>query len=75
MILTIINALSDNMENLWFVFALGTTIINVFVLVGACFGNGITIPTIGWYEPTKRFFFYPTFFYQVYWWSAHFNLI
>lgn len=58
-----------------FVFTLGIVILNLLVIV-TLFGRvTLSLPNKGWLDPTYWCIFYPSFFFQVYWWSEYLGLI
>jgi len=64
--------------NYVFVFTAGIMILNLWFAVSIWLGNALTLP-YQWYtvkiSPHVWWIFYPSFFYQVYWWSVRLELI
>jgi hypothetical protein len=59
-----------------FVFTLGIVILNLLIIIGGI-GKDYSprLPYYGNWAPDYWLIFYPSFFYQVCWWSLYFNLI
>jgi len=58
-----------------FVFTLSVTILNVFRLVSIMVGNSISMPSWGVLSPTHGVFMYPSFLFQVWFWTDKLNII
>ena len=56
-------------------------LVNLLMVLSVTFGseNNVTLPpllfNVDALKPTKWFIFYPTIFYQVYFWSSYFEVI
>lgn len=56
-------------------------LVNLLMVLSVTFGseNSVTLPPLLFnadaLKPTKWFIFYPTIFYQVYFWSSYFEVI
>lgn len=61
--------------NFLFVFTAGVVIINMVLIFGYMVKAKFSFPKYGWLSPSNWIIFYPSFFYQVYWWAAYFNLL
>ena len=61
-----------------FVFTLAIVILNIFLIISVITGHSLTLPPLiyklRWSDPTNSYLFYPSLFYQVYWWVNYFNL-
>lgn len=62
--------------NVIFILTLGITILNLFSITSVIFSKStIDFPHYKLLDVGTWFIFYPSFFYQVYWWSIYFKLI
>ena len=61
--------------NYLFVFTMGVTIINLIMVISTTVGVKVIFPYYGIIKADNPFFLYPSFFYQLYWWSVYFELI
>jgi hypothetical protein len=61
-----------------FTLTLTIVILNLFLTISIIAGHIITLPPLiyklGWTDPTNSYLFYPSLFYQIYWWVNYFNL-
>ena len=61
--------------NYIFVLTLGITLLNLIVILTYFAKNTLVLPRAKYLAVDIWYIFYPSFFYQVYWWSIYFNLI
>lgn len=61
--------------NYIFVLTLGVIILNFIVILTYFAKNTLVLPKHEYLGVDIWYIFYPSFFYQVYWWSIYFNLI
>lgn len=58
-----------------FIFTLGIVFFNLMVYFSIFGKRGYHIPEYKWLLPASWWLFYPSFFYQVYWWVNYFELL
>jgi hypothetical protein len=58
-----------------FIFTAGIVILNLLKIATLFGKNTLSLPSYKWLSPTQWWVFYPSFFFQVYWWSVYVGLV
>jgi hypothetical protein len=58
-----------------FVFTLGIVLLNLLLIITLLGKQKLVLPHYKHLDPTEWWIFYPSFFYQVYWWSIYLGFI
>jgi len=58
-----------------FTFTLGIVILNLLVMVTMFAKQTLSLPHYKQLSPLQWWVFYPSFFFQIYWWTIYFGLI